>query len=229
MGISSETRGCAQGPVVPWSPGAHSAGLGSRWDEKSPRCGLDQGQPCLCGLGRQWFKSSSWKVTWPHGQPHMESQPWCWFTPLPLHLPSSSLEAEVWTLRLVWARLLTASGLPECVGAQPCSLCSLAASSTLIGVSLLTWLFLEDSLFSLLFMSLLIFPPGCFLHLWHVEVPRLGDESELQLPACTTATAVPCPSCVCDLHHSSQQHQIHNPLSKTRDQTRILTDTMLSS
>ena len=27
------------------------------------------------------------------------------------------------------------------------------------------------------------------LHLWHVEVPRLGVELELQLPACTTATA----------------------------------------
>ena len=26
-------------------------------------------------------------------------------------------------------------------------------------------------------------------HLWHLEVPRLGVESELQLPACTTATA----------------------------------------
>ena len=27
------------------------------------------------------------------------------------------------------------------------------------------------------------------LHLWHMEVPRLGVESELQLPAYTTATA----------------------------------------
>ena len=26
-------------------------------------------------------------------------------------------------------------------------------------------------------------------HLWHMEVPRLGLESELQLPAYTTATA----------------------------------------
>ena len=26
-------------------------------------------------------------------------------------------------------------------------------------------------------------------HLWHVEVPRLGGESELQLPAYTTASA----------------------------------------
>ena len=27
-------------------------------------------------------------------------------------------------------------------------------------------------------------------HLWHMEVPRLGVESELQLPAYTTATAM---------------------------------------
>ena len=34
----------------------------------------------------------------------------------------------------------------------------------------------------------------CFffqLHLWHMEVPRLGVESELQLPTYTTATAMP--------------------------------------
>ena len=31
------------------------------------------------------------------------------------------------------------------------------------------------------------------LHLWHMEVPRLGVESELQLPAYTTATAMPDP------------------------------------
>ena len=27
-------------------------------------------------------------------------------------------------------------------------------------------------------------------HSWHMEVPRLGVELELQLPACTTATAM---------------------------------------
>ena len=31
-----------------------------------------------------------------------------------------------------------------------------------------------------------------------MEVPRLGVESELQLPACTTATATPDPSPVCE-------------------------------
>ena len=62
----------------------------------------------------------------------------------------------------------------------------------------------------------------CFLgpHSRQVEVPRLGVQSELQLPA--TATATPDPSCICDLHHSSWQPWILNPLSKVRDWTRNL-------
>ena len=46
------------------------------------------------------------------------------------------------------------------------------------------------------------------------------------MPAYTTATATPDPSRVCNLHHSSQQRQILNPLSEARDQTHILTDAM---
>ena len=55
-----------------------------------------------------------------------------------------------------------------------------------------------------------------------MEVPRLGVESELQLLAYTIATETPDPSRVCDLHRSSRQRQILNPLSEARDQTRIL-------
>ena len=67
----------------------------------------------------------------------------------------------------------------------------------------------------------------CFLgpHLQHMDIPRLGGKSELQLPAYTTATAMLDLSNICDLHHSSWQHQIPNPLSKDRDQTCILMDT----
>ena len=63
-------------------------------------------------------------------------------------------------------------------------------------------------------------------HVQHMEVPKLGVELELLLlpPAYTTATAVPDPSLVCDLHHSSRQHQILNPVSEARDQTRVLMD-----
>ena len=54
-------------------------------------------------------------------------------------------------------------------------------------------------------------------HLWHMEVPRLGVKSEPQLPASTTTTATRYPSRVCDLHPSSRQRWILNPLSKARD------------
>ena len=38
----------------------------------------------------------------------------------------------------------------------------------------------------------------------------------------TTATTMPDLTHVCDLHHSSWQRQILNPLSKARDRTRVL-------
>ena len=62
----------------------------------------------------------------------------------------------------------------------------------------------------------------CFLgpHPWHMEVPGLGIKSELQRPVYATATSDL--SRVCDLHHSSWQCWILNPLNKARDQTRSL-------
>ena len=79
---------------------------------------------------------------------------------------------------------------------------------------------------SLLLICLFIYL-FCFLglHPQHMEVPRLGVELELQLLACATATAAQDPSHICDLHHSSCQCQILNPLSKARVQTLILMDT----
>ena len=50
-----------------------------------------------------------------------------------------------------------------------------------------------------------------------MEVPRQGVESEVQLPAYTTAIATPDLSHICNLHHSSRKHQILNPVSKDRD------------
>ena len=55
---------------------------------------------------------------------------------------------------------------------------------------------------------------------WHIEVPRVGVQSELQPPACVTATATPDLSF--DLHHSSWQRQILNPLGEARDKARNL-------
>ena len=66
----------------------------------------------------------------------------------------------------------------------------------------------------------------CFLglHLWHMEIPRLGVESELHLPVYAAATAMPDPSCICQLYHSSWHYQILNLLSEACDWTCILMD-----
>ena len=63
------------------------------------------------------------------------------------------------------------------------------------------------------------------LNLWHMEVPRLGVESELWMLAYTIATATPDPRHICDLHYSSWQQWILNLLIEARDQTLILTYT----
>ena len=53
---------------------------------------------------------------------------------------------------------------------------------------------------------------------------RLRVESELQPPAYTIATATQDPSHVCNLHRSSRQSRILNPLSEARDQTCVFRD-----
>ena len=71
---------------------------------------------------------------------------------------------------------------------------------------------------------LFIYLVFCRPHLPPMDVPMLGVESELQLLAYTTATAMRNLSCICDLHHSSQQYHIINPHSKARDWTSFLMD-----
>ena len=78
---------------------------------------------------------------------------------------------------------------------------------------------LMQMLASILFYFILFFFFFLWPHLQHMEVPRLGVESELQPLAYTMATATQDPSCVCDLPHSSRQHRILNPLSEARDRT----------
>ena len=58
-----------------------------------------------------------------------------------------------------------------------------------------------------------------------MEVPRWGVKMELQLPAYATATATQDLSYVFNLHHSSRQYWIFDPLSKARDWTWVLVDT----
>ena len=75
--------------------------------------------------------------------------------------------------------------------------------------------------FHVIYLFILLGP-----HLWHMEVPRLGDELELQpqLLASTTAIATRDLSCIYHLHHSSLHHWMLNPLSKARDRTLVLVD-----
>ena len=79
----------------------------------------------------------------------------------------------------------------------------------------------HNTLFFFSFFFLIFF---LFLgpYLWHMEVPRIGVQLELQLPAYATATAASDPSHVCDPHHSSQQRPILNTLSPAKDQTQNL-------
>ena len=67
------------------------------------------------------------------------------------------------------------------------------------------------------------------LHLQHRDVLGPGVKLELQRLAYVTATATPDPRRICSLHRSLQQCWILNPMSKARDQTRILMETMLGS
>ena len=57
----------------------------------------------------------------------------------------------------------------------------------------------------------------------HMEGPKLGVK--LELAAYTIAIATQDLSHICDLHHSSQQGWILNPLNEVRDQTCILMGT----
>ena len=65
--------------------------------------------------------------------------------------------------------------------------------------------------------SLILF--FCFLglHLQHMDVSRLGVESELQMLAYATASATQDLSSVCDLHQSSRQCQILNPTDRGQE------------
>ena len=80
------------------------------------------------------------------------------------------------------------------------------------------------SFLSFFFKIFYLFWRGAGAHPGHVEVPRLGEELELQLPAYATATATLDHSHICDLHHSLWQPRVLNPLSGARDRIHILMD-----
>ena len=70
-------------------------------------------------------------------------------------------------------------------------------------------------IFFILIITIIIFFLGP--HLGHIEVSGLEVKLELQLPAYGTATATQDPSQVWDLHDSSWQHRVPNPLGEARD------------
>ena len=80
---------------------------------------------------------------------------------------------------------------------------------------------LRKLVFLFFFLSSFFFFLFCFSGLYprHIDIPRLGVGLELRLLAYTTITAIHDPSHVCNLHHSSRQCQIFNPLSEARDRT----------
>ena len=112
-------------------------------------------------------------------------------------------------------------GLPPTRGPGP----SMSAVLELLQIicALCTWARTDDLLWPNLVWDCFFF---FFLGLnpQHMEVPRLGDESELQLLIYTTAAATQDLSLICDLQHSSWQCQILNPLCKASDRTCILMD-----
>ena len=81
------------------------------------------------------------------------------------------------------------------------------------------YVFLLRFSISLFFFFFFLYFVFLGLHPRHMEVPRLGVESGL---AYTTATATPDLSHICDLHCSSWQPRILNPLSNVRNPTCIL-------
>ena len=69
-------------------------------------------------------------------------------------------------------------------------------------------------------------PPFFFFVFFRAETVTYGSsQARGQIGAYITATVTPDPSHNCDLHHSSQQRQIFNPLSEARNRTCILMNT----
>ena len=63
------------------------------------------------------------------------------------------------------------------------------------------------------------------LHLWHMEVPRLGAESEVHPLAYATATAMPVWAASATYATGHGNAGAFNPLSEARDWTHVLMDT----
>ena len=84
-------------------------------------------------------------------------------------------------------------------------------------------LFCSEKKFLFLFLFFGLLGP----YPWRTEFPRLRGQNQSYSckPPCTTATAVVDPKGICNLHHSSLQRWVPDPLIKARDWTHILMET----
>ena len=71
----------------------------------------------------------------------------------------------------------------------------------------------------LFYFIFLVFSRAAPVSYGHMEVPRLGVQSELEPSPYARTTTTWDLSLVSDLHHSSRQRRILKPLSEARDQT----------
>ena len=108
------------------------------------------------------------------------------------------------------------------VDAGPCSKCGVQAPRSCV-IMASSPLFSLEPVPSTLSQSNFF----CVPQVQHKEVPTLGIEAELQLPAYSTATAMPDPSLICKLHCSSRQHWVLHPLCNAWDPTGLLMATSL--
>ena len=80
---------------------------------------------------------------------------------------------------------------------------------------------IETGLFLNSVLQVLVTYTSFFVFVFQGHTLAYGSSQDqgLQLLACTIATATPDLSRVCNLHHSSGQHHILNPLSEARERT----------
>ena len=136
----------------------------------------------------------------PEALPSLHSA--CWLPPPSLGLCTCS--PSTWDVRR--AERVGAGGCAQKVLLPATTTCYLKPSPA-------SWAILEALAFPRFVFGFGFLGP----HPQYMEVPRLGVDSELQLPAYATATATMDLSHVCDLQHSSRQCQVLNPLSEARD------------
>ena len=101
-------------------------------------------------------------------------------------------------------------------------------SYTYIYIHIYTCTHIRTQAYTHIFINIYIFLfLFLWLHLWHMEVLRLGVESELQLLVYATATAMQDPSCIYD--YTTAHGNTGSFTEWARDRICVLTDTTKGS